>query len=253
MPKNNYKTAVVTGASEGIGAALSYQLLKQGYKVVGISRSKKKFAKIKKKFRKFNSLFVEQFADVRNYNDLTEIADKIEKVDLLILNAGVYVPAKSDKPILSIYKDQNDINYMGVINTYIAFLKKMIVNKKGTIVVMSSISGWIGLPKASAYGPTKSALRSFAQSARYDLEKHGIKVKLCSPGFVKTSATAINDFYMPGLMNPEEAAVKILKNLKNKKFEITFPFIFSFAMRLISLLPDKVSYYLINKITKNNE
>ena len=103
-------------------------------------------------------MFVEQFADVRNYNDLTEIADKIEKVDLLILNAGVYVPAKSDKPILSIYKDQNDINYMGVINTYIAFLKKMIVNKKGTIVVMSSISGWIGLPKASAYGPTKSAL-----------------------------------------------------------------------------------------------
>ena len=53
--------------------------------------------------------------------------------------------------------------------------------------------GWIGLPKAAAYGPTKAALRSFAQSARYDFNPNGIKVQLCSPGFVDTQATSIND------------------------------------------------------------
>ena len=253
MTININKTAVVTGASDGIGAALSYQLLNHGYKVFGISSNKKKITKIKKQFYKFGSSFVEHCCDVRNYDELKKISESIDKIDLLILNAGIYIPAKTDEPILKIYKDQNDINYMGVINSYIAFLKKMTNNKNGIILVMSSISGWIGLPKASAYGPTKAALRSFAQSARYDLKKHGIVVKLCSPGFVETSATSVNNFYMPGLMKPEVAAKKILKNLKNTKFEITFPFAFSFIMKFISFLPDKLSYYLINKISNDNK
>ena len=232
---------------------MSYQLLNHGYKVFGISSNKKKITKIKKQFYKFGSSFVEHCCDVRDYDELKKIAENIDKIDLLILNAGIYIPAKTDEPVLEIYKDQNDINYMGVINSYIAFLKKMTIKKDGIILVMSSISGWIGLPKASAYGPTKAALRSFAQSARYDLKKHGIIVKLCSPGFVKTSATSVNNFYMPGLMEPEDVAIKIIKNLKNSKFEITFPFVFSFLMKFVSFLPDKISYYLINKIANHNE
>ena len=129
----------------------------------------------------------------------------------------------------------------------------MIVNKKGTIVVMSSISGWIGLPKASAYGPTKSALRSFAQSARYDLEKHGITVKLCSPGFVNTPATSQNNFYMPGLLEPDVAAKIIIKNLESRKFEISFPFFFSCFMKFLSILPDMISYKIIRSVTRNND
>ena len=243
------KIALITGASEGIGAALSFELLCSGFKVIGISSNKRKISKIKKQFSKFNNSFIAHCADVRNFKDLKEISKKTKKIDLLILNAGIYIPVKADKPNLEIFKKHNDINYMGIINSYVAFVGNMLLNKKGTIIFMSSISGWVGLPKAAAYGPTKSAVRSFAQSVRFDLENHGIKIKVCSPGFVNTPATKQNKFYMPGLIEADTAAKIILSKIKSSSFEITFPFFFSFIMKILSLLPDKISYKLIKKIT----
>ena len=102
---------------------------------------------------------------------------KVKRIDLLILNAGIYQPVRVDRPNLQIFKTHYDVNFMGVLNAYVAFISKMISSKQGTILIMSSITAWIGLPKAAAYGPTKSALKSFAQSARYDLDKYGIKIK----------------------------------------------------------------------------
>ena len=124
----------------------------------------------------------------------------------------------------------------------------MLLAKKGHIIIMSSITAWIGLPKAAAYGPTKAALRSFSQSIRYDLNSKGIKVQVCSPGFVETTATSINDFYMPGLLKADKAARLIYKYMKSSKFEFTFPLGFSLFMRILSVLPDKITSYLINKI-----
>ena len=73
---------------------------------------------------------------------------------------------------------------------------------RGHIVIVSSVTGWRGLPKAAAYGPTKAALISLAESLAFDLIPAGIKIQLVSPGFVDTEATAINDFDMPGLVSP---------------------------------------------------
>ena len=129
----------------------------------------------------------------------------------------------------------------------------MLLTKSGTVLIMSSIAGWIGLPKASAYAPTKSALRLFAQSIRYDLAKYNIIVKLCSPGFVNTQAVKVNDFKMPGLIEPNIAAKLILKNISNKKFEIAFPWVFSTLMKFLTFLPDTLSYNLIKYITLNEK
>ena len=104
----------------------------------------------------------------------------------------------------------------------------MLLNRSGTVLIMSSIAGWIGLPKASAYAPTKSALRSFAQSIRYDLAKYNIVVKLCSPGFVNTKAVKVNDFKMPGLIEPNVAAKIILKNINSKNLKLLFLGFFDF-------------------------
>ena len=125
----------------------------------------------------------------------------------------------------------------------------MILRRVGTVLIMSSIAGWIGLPKASAYAPTKSALRLFAQSIRYDLAKYNIAVKLCSPGFVNTKAVKVNNFKMPGLIEPDIAAKKILKNLNSKKFEITFPWLFSTFMKFLTYFPDNLSYKFIKYVT----
>ena len=239
--------AFVTGVSDGIGAAFTKILLQNGWEVIGISRNEKKLNSFKKSLNLLSNLFKSYKCDVQNIEKLKKIANENNSATLLFLNAGIYNPIDSSKSNLEIYKEHINVNLLGVINCYEAFLPKMLENSDGKIIIMSSISGWIGLPKAAAYGPTKAALRSFAQSIRYDLKPKGISVQVCSPGFVETSATSVNNFYMPGLMKVDDAAKLIYKNMFKKKFEFSFPFTFSLFMRLLSILPDKLSSFLIRK------
>ena len=242
------KTAVITGASDGIGSSLAKLLVNYGWEVIGISRNTKKLNSLKNELTKSNGIFKPFPCDVQDFTKLKSIEKKINVPDLLFLNAGIYTPVDASKNNLEHYKNHINVNYLGVINAYEAFLPKMLDVNQGHILIMSSISGWIGLPKAAAYGPSKAALRSFVQSIRYDLNAKGITVQVCSPGFVETSATSINDFYMPGLLKVDKAAQLIYKNIHTKKFEFSFPFGFSTFMRILSILPDKLSSYLINKI-----
>ena len=256
MKKSKHKVkkkAVITGASEGIGAALVNELLKKNYNVVAISRNIKKLSKLKSFNSKFKNDLKICSADVTNSSQLISIANEVDSPDLLILNAGIYEPVLIENFSLETFINQCEINYLGVIKSFDAFIKKMMISKSGTVLIMASIAGWIGLPKASAYAPTKSALRLFAQSIRYDLAKYNIIVKLCSPGFVNTQAVKVNDFKMPGLIEPSIAAKLILKNISNKKFEIAFPWVFSTLMKFLTFLPDTLSYNLIKYITLNEK
>ena len=249
LKHNLKKIAVITGASEGIGAALVNELLQYNYKVIAVSRDLKKLSKLKSFNSKFKNNLEVFSADVTNSSQLLSVAKNIGPPDLLILNAGIYEPVLIENFSLETFIKQTETNYLGVIKSFDAFIKKMLLSRSGTVLIMSSIAGWIGLPKASAYAPTKSALRSFAQSIRYDLAKYNILIKLCSPGFVNTKAVKVNDFKMPGLIEPNVAAKIILKNINSKKFEITFPWLFSALMKFLTYLPDNLSYKLIKYVT----
>ena len=249
LKHNLKKIAVITGASEGIGAALVNELLQNNYKVIAVSRNNKKLSKLKSINSKYKNDLEVFSADVTNSSQLLSVAKNIDPPDLLILNAGIYEPVLIENFYVETFIKQSETNYLGVIKSFDAFIKKMLLSRSGTVLIMSSIAGWIGLPKASAYAPTKSALRSFAQSIRYDLAKYDIVVKLCSPGFVNTKAVKVNDFKMPGLIEPNVAAKIILKNINSKKFEITFPWLFSALMKFLTYLPDFLSYKLIKHVT----
>ena len=253
LKHNSKKIAVITGASEGIGAALVNELLQINYKVIAISRDFKKLSKLKSFNSKYKNNLEVFSADVTNSSQLLSVAKNIGPPDLLILNAGIYEPVLIENFSVETFIKQSEINYLGVIKSFDAFIKKMLLRRSGTVLIMSSIAGWIGLPKASAYAPTKSALRSFAQSIRYDLAEYNIVVKLCSPGFVNTKAVKVNDFKMPGLIEPNVAAKIILKNINTKKFEITFPRFFSALMKFLTYIPDNLSYKLIKYVTLNDK
>ena len=240
-------TAIITGASDGIGAALTKLLIQHGWKVIAISRNLKKLEFLKNNLKQYKGALKIYACDVQDFSKLKLIGKNNVPADLLFLNAGIYTPIDASNNNIDDYRQHLFINYLGVINSYEAFLPKMITAKKGHIIIMSSISGWIGLPKAAAYGPTKAALRSFAQSIRYDLSSKGIKVQVCSPGFVETPATSLNDFYMPGLMKVDKAAMLIYKYMGTKKFEFSFPFTFAIFMKIFSMLPDKLSSLIIKK------
>ena len=240
-------TAIITGASDGIGAALTKLLIQHGWKVIAISRNLKKLEFLKNNLLQYKDALKIYACDVQDFSKLKLIGKNNVPADLLFLNAGIYTPIDASNNNIDDYRQHLFINYLGVINSYEAFLPKMITAKKGHIIIMSSISGWIGLPKAAAYGPTKAALRSFAQSIRYDLSSKGIKVQVCSPGFVETPATSLNDFYMPGLMKVDKAAMLIYKYMGTNKFEFSFPLTFAIFMKIFSMLPDKLSSSIIKK------
>ena len=240
-------TAIITGASDGIGAALTKLLIQHGWKVIAISRNLKKLEFLKNNLLQYKDALKIYACDVQDFSKLKLIGKNNVPADLLFLNAGIYTPIDASNNNIDDYRQHLFINYLGVINSYEAFLPKMIATKKGHIIIMSSISGWIGLPKAAAYGPTKAALRSFAQSIRYDLSSKGIKVQVCSPGFVETPATSLNDFYMPGLMKVDKAAMLIYKYMGTNKFEFSFPLTFAIFMKIFSMLPDKLSSLIIKK------
>ena len=107
----------------------------------------------------------------------------------------------------------------------------------GHISLVGSVAGYRGLPKSLAYGPTKAALINLAETLYLDLHDQGIGVSLINPGFVKTPLTAQNDFKMPALISPEEAATAILQGWANGEFEIHFPKRFTRWMKAMQALP----------------
>jgi short-subunit dehydrogenase len=100
------------------------------------------------------------------------------------------------------------------------------------------------------YGATKAALNNLAQTLYFELEPKGVSVYLINPGFVETPMTAVNDFEMPGLMKPAQAAQAIVAGFERGQFEIRFPRGFAGALRWISFLPDRWRFPLLHKITK---
>ena len=107
------------------------------------------------------------------------------------------------------------------------------------------------MPNSTGYGPSKSALNNLAESLYFDFGRYNVRVCLVSPGFIKTPMTDKNDFKMPFLKTPEFAADKIYEGLvKKDNFEIHFPVELTFTLKFFSLLPSKIYFYLIKKLTK---
>ena len=239
----------ITGVSAGIGAALCRQLMAQGHRVSGMARRQNRLDEL----AATSPLFHGMAGDVRDANAVADAILQAEthhgEIDVMILNAGVYTPQDGRALELSVFRQHMEVNYMGVINGLVPMIPKMVERGKGHLVIMASVSGWIGLPKAAAYGPTKAALISLAESLWFDLTPSGIKVQVVSPGFVDTEATAVNDFSMPGLMTPDTAASALIKGMASGKFEITFPKGFTRMMRVLRHLPYRLYFHLVRQRT----
>ena len=113
------------------------------------------------------------------------------------------------------------------------------------------MAGWIGLPKASVYGPSKAALINLAEILYSDLHPRGLDVYLINPGFVDTQLTARNDFHMPALQTPEDAASAIMRGISAGRFEIHFPRRFTLLVKLLRMLPYRLRFALIGQLVKS--
>lgn len=182
----------ITGASSGIGEALSYELSKQGAKLILSSRNKEALQKVKN-----NCLHAENTMilplDLAKYTDFNQqVAQAIAffgRIDILVNNGGISQRSLVKDTLIAVDEQIMKINYLGTVALTKAVLPHFIANKKGHFVVTTSIVGKIGTPLRSSYAASKHALHGFFDSLRAEHHKDNIKVSLICPGFVATQVS----------------------------------------------------------------
>ncbi len=246
----------ITGGSSGIGLATAKKFLQNNWSVVISSSNLEKLNKAKEKISlsvNIENLHIVQ-CDISKKNEVEKVVDFIEKkighIDIALLNAAAYSPNKKQEFDIKNYELLIDVNLKGTLYC-IDTLKTYMKNRNNTIAIVSSPIGYRGWPTSGAYGMTKAAQLNLSESLFFDFKKIDIKIRVINPGFIDTEATRLNSFKMPFLKSAEYAADKIYKGLiMNNKFEIYFPFLIVYFVKILRILPYNLYFYIWKKIGK---
>lgn len=233
----------LTGASSGIGAALARQYAREGAQLGLFARRADALAALASTLR---PLTPEIYAgDVRDEAALRGAAADFTMrhgaADVVIANAGI------SRGTLTEYAEDNagfratfDINVMGMLYTFQAFLPAMRAVRAGKLVGIASVAGFRGLPGAGAYSASKAAAISYLESLRIETAGSGIEVITICPGYVATPMTANNPYRMPFLLSAERAAWLIVRAIASGRRFYVLPWQMRWAGRLLRLLPRAV-------------
>ncbi len=247
MPKTNWKTVWITGASSGIGRELALAMSREAACVAVSARSADRLDALRERCERVASHPV----DVTDREAVARCVGAIEvsagPIDLAVLNAGTWALMDSPDLDLNGVRAGVEVNYFGVMNALDAVIPRMVERGRGHIAIVASVAGYRGLPRAIAYGPTKAALINLAEILRLELEPHGITVSVVNPGFVDTPMTRDNPFPMPDIVSASDAAETILAGLRKRKYEIAFPRRFAVVMKVLRLMPNALYFGLIRK------
>ena len=246
----------ITGGSSGIGFATAKKFLKNNWTVIISSSNNDKLKKAKEKISlkdNIHNLYTLKcnIADKEEVNNtISFIENKIGKIDIALLNAAAYSPNKLQEFDIDNYELLINVNLKGTLYCIDA-LKNVMKNRDNTIAIVTSPIGYRGWPTSGAYGMTKAAQLNLSESLFFDFKKIGINIRVINPGFIDTEATRLNSFKMPFLKSAEYAANKIYLGLVFKKrFEIFFPFLIVYFVKILRILPYRIYFYFWKKFFK---
>jgi short-subunit dehydrogenase len=231
------KTVWLIGASTGIGEALARALAAEGATLTLSARDGAKLSALQQSLpgsgHRVAALDVTDMASVEAAWAQVNTAP----VDLVIYNAGAYEPMSAMQFDLARVEQMVDVNFSGALRVLAQVLPAFIARNAGHIALVASVAGYRGLPGAMGYGASKAALMHLCENLRADLTGSGVGVTVINPGFVKTRLTDKNDFRMPAMITPEQAAAAIVAGLNRDEYEIHFPKRFTRVLKFLQLLP----------------
>jgi short-subunit dehydrogenase len=252
------KVVVVTGGTEGIGKALVQELLRNGAKVATCGRSQDKLYNLQREYP--GQPLHTVVADISRYEDCHQFIDStlatFGHIDVLINNAGISMRATVEDVDLAVIEKVMNVNFYGAVYCTKLALSS-IKQSKGTIVGVSSIAGYRGLPGRSGYSASKFALQGWLEALRTEMLDSGVNVMWVCPGFTASNIrnVALNqDGKAQGespldessLMTAAECASHILKAIEQRKRTLVLTFTGKRTVVMNKLFPS-----LMDKMVRN--
>ena len=257
------KTVWLVGASTGIGRATASALHAAGARVVVSARNREQLDAFVAEHPRSDAIALDATDRVAMRDAAARIVSVHGGIDLAMYCAGTYAAMRAQEFDLDIALRHVRVNHEGALVMLDAVLPQMLAQAKaanagragpsrpsgGHISLVSSVAGFRGLPKSLAYGPTKAALINLAETLYLDLHPLGLGVSVINPGFVETPLTAQNDFTMPALITPQQAARAILRGWRHGDFEIHFPKRFTLWLKAMRHLPYGAYFAAVRRST----
>jgi len=245
------KIALVTGASSGIGEAISRELLKQGWSVIGIARSHEKLDNIQ---RELGDAFIPMICDVSSKADIeavsTQIYEKKLCPSLFFLNAGIAGEAVIENPNrfdLKIHESIMQVNYFGVL-AWVEFWEKPCQKNGGAnFIVTSSINAIFAPPTGSAYSASKAAIAKAFESLSLTYFESNLRFSVVYPGPVDTAGLKAPR-KLPFTWTPEKMGKYMVNFALSSKASCEPSLFYKIVTRLLRGLPAKYTMKLLGKL-----
>lgn len=238
------KVVLITGASSGIGQALAVELGRRGARLGLTARRAEELLKVAEEVVRAGGEALALPADVRDPAALKEAAERVRarwgRVDVLIANAGMSTTTAGTQLNAGEAGDVISINVLGVVNSVAAVLPHMLERGAGHLVAISSLASYRGMPKSGAYSASKAAVSTFFESLRVDLRRSGVDVTVIHPGFIRTPMTANRKKKLPFLLEPGDAACRIIKAVERRARTYAFPWQLASLVRVIRHIPGRL-------------
>jgi NAD(P)-dependent dehydrogenase (short-subunit alcohol dehydrogenase family) len=184
------QSVLITGATDGLGRAAAILLARNGYRVFAAGRSAEKRAQLDALARERQLPLQTLELDVRDDSSVQravgEVLAKAGAIDVLFNNAGVNFTAAVEDLLMEDWRRQFETNFFGVLRVTQAVVPHMRERKRGRIVMMSSVSGFVTAPTQGAYSSSKFALEAMSNALRLELYPFDVKVVLIEPGYIMT-------------------------------------------------------------------
>jgi len=260
------KTACITGATSGIGAAFAERFARQGYDLILTGRRKEKIESLSNTLSKENKINVEviiaELSDDKKLAFLTEKIKKIKNLEILVNNAGFAKDNFFHREDFSTHEVMLKVHNLALIKLCHAVLPNMVSQGHGKIINVSSLLAFTPSPNNAIYSASKSFVKLFTESIYLELQGTGVKVQALCPGMTKTDfhermGFDKNTFYkdkgMLKAMTPEEVVAISLKYLEKDKVLCVPGRNNKLSRFLLKVLPQVVIYKMVSLMMHKKE
>ena len=258
------KVVIITGASSGIGKSLALALARNENKLVLAARNIEKLNTLSAKIKAKNISVITIVTDVCKREDCKNLIEKcmaeFGRIDLLINNAGISMRALFNESDLQVIERVMNTNFWGTVFCT-KYTLPYLLQSNGTLVGVSSIAGYIGLPERSAYSASKFAMHGFLESVRIENMENNLHVLIACPGFTasnirKTALTKDGSAQNESprneekMMSAEQVAKKIICAIDKRKDTLTLSRNGKLAVWLNRFLPTLARRLVFNHFKK---